>query len=144
MAKPGTTAGAEATDKATGGRITWLGAECRDGETAEAERPDGSGEAARSQSPHSTDVARATRGTGSKTVPREGGQEGGCGRDRSMQAEAPGVPQKATQGADAGGSRSHDLSWAEASIWTERMVAALVNSLPPRRRGASEAASSIA
>lgn len=44
-----------------------------------------------------------------------------------MQAQAPGVPQTATQGADAGGSRSHDLSWAEASIWTERMVSALVN-----------------
>jgi len=34
MAKPGTTDGAEATDKATGGRITWLRSECRDGEAA--------------------------------------------------------------------------------------------------------------
>jgi hypothetical protein len=34
MAKPGITVGAEATDKATGGRITWLRTECWDGEAA--------------------------------------------------------------------------------------------------------------
>jgi RNA-directed DNA polymerase len=35
---------------------------------------------------------------------------------------APGVPDTAKQGAEA-----HDLSWAEASIWTERMISALEN-----------------
>ena len=33
----------------------------------------------------------------------------------------------ATQGRDAAGGRSHDLWWAEASIWTDRMVSALGN-----------------
>jgi len=104
----------------------------------------GSGEPARGQSPHSTAVAQATRGTGSKTVPREGGQEGGGVRNGSMQEQASAVPETAKRGADAAGARSHDLSWAEASIWTERMVSALVNSLPLRRRGASEDANGIA
>lgn len=36
--------------------------------------------------------------------------------------QAPGVPDMATQGAEA-----HDLSWVEASIWTERMISALGN-----------------
>jgi RNA-directed DNA polymerase len=36
--------------------------------------------------------------------------------------EAPAVPEVATQGAEARG-----FAWAEASIWTERMIAALVN-----------------
>jgi RNA-directed DNA polymerase len=33
----------------------------------------------------------------------------------------------ATQGRDATDGRSHDLWWAEASIWTDRMVSALGN-----------------
>jgi RNA-directed DNA polymerase len=38
------------------------------------------------------------------------------------QAEAPGVPARARQGAEA-----RDFSWVEASVWTERMVSALEN-----------------
>ena len=35
---------------------------------------------------------------------------------------APTVPARATQGAEA-----RDWSWVEASVWTDRMVSALVN-----------------
>lgn len=41
------------------------------------------------------------------------------------QGRAPVVPALATQGAEAGNDR--DWSWVEASVWTERMVSALVN-----------------
>ena len=41
------------------------------------------------------------------------------------QEKAPAVPALATQGAEAGNDR--DWSWVEASVWTERMVSALVN-----------------
>ena len=37
---------------------------------------------------------------------------------------ASGVPERATQGAEA-----RDWSWVEASVWTDRMVSALVNGL---------------
>lgn len=40
------------------------------------------------------------------------------------ESQAPVVPEKATQGADA---HSRDWSWVEASVWTERMLAALEN-----------------
>lgn len=46
-------------------------------------------------------------------------------KDGSRQEQAPGVPEKARQGAEAGSGR--DWSWVEASVWTERMVSALVN-----------------
>ena len=38
------------------------------------------------------------------------------------QAEAPGVPARARQGAEA-----RDWSWVEAAVWTDRMVSALEN-----------------
>jgi RNA-directed DNA polymerase len=41
------------------------------------------------------------------------------------QVKAPAVPVLATQGAEAGNDRK--WSWVEASVWTERMVSALVN-----------------
>jgi len=41
------------------------------------------------------------------------------------QGRAPVVPALATQGAETGNDR--DWSWVEASVWTERMVSALVN-----------------
>ena len=41
---------------------------------------------------------------------------------RMRQGKAPAVPEKAKQGAEA-----RDWSWAEASVWTERMVSALEN-----------------
>src|SRR5579871_2696555 len=43
----------------------------------------------------------------------------------TRQVKAPAVPALATQGAEAGNDR--DWSWVEASVWTERMVSALVN-----------------
>ena len=59
-------------------------------------------------------------------MPRDGRQEGGCVRGELAQSgsEAPVVPATATQGAD---TRDHRWSWVEASIWTERMLAALDN-----------------
>jgi hypothetical protein len=42
--------------------------------------------------------------------------------DRNGSQKAPTVPAKATQGAEA-----RDWSWVEDTVWTERMVSALVN-----------------
>src|SRR5262249_41479334 len=53
---------------------------------------------------------------------REGGQGGGCAMDRNGSEKAPAVPARATQGAEA-----RDWSWVEDTVWTERMVSALVN-----------------
>ena len=64
------------------------------------------------------------RGAGSKTAPREGGQGVGGARLEMRQDTVSGVPDTATQGTDA---RDQQWRWAEASIWTERMVSALVN-----------------
>ena len=44
-----------------------------------------------------------------------------------MEQENPGSAVEAKQGRDATGGGSHGLWWAEASIWTERMVSALGN-----------------
>jgi RNA-directed DNA polymerase len=46
-------------------------------------------------------------------------------KDKLKQEQALAVPVKARQGAEAGSGR--DWSWVEASVWTERMVSALVN-----------------
>jgi RNA-directed DNA polymerase len=43
------------------------------------------------------------------------------------QEEAAAVPETAKQAAEAQGQNLPDLSWAEAEVWTERMVSALVN-----------------
>jgi RNA-directed DNA polymerase len=60
-------------------------------------------------------------------VPREGGQEGGCVRSREEQPEeaAQAVRGNAKRGADT--DRANRWSWVEASIWSERMLAALEN-----------------
>ena len=42
------------------------------------------------------------------------------------QAAASAVPARAKRGAEAG-DRTRDWSWAEAAVWTERMVSALAN-----------------
>ena len=62
----------------------------------------------------------------SKAAPRDGRQEGGGVKAESRQSvsEAPAVPKVAIQGAEASG---RDWSWVEASIWNERMLAALDN-----------------
>lgn len=64
----------------------------------------------------------AARARGSKTRAREGGQEGGCAVNGSKQQSA-GSADEATQGAEA----RRDFSWAEASVWTQRMLSALEN-----------------
>jgi RNA-directed DNA polymerase len=46
-------------------------------------------------------------------------------KDTTRQLAAPAVPGLARQGAETGNDR--DWSWVEASVWTERMVSALVN-----------------
>ena len=43
-----------------------------------------------------------------------------------MEQETPGSAGNAKQGGDATGGRTHDLWWAEANVWTDRMVLALV------------------
>jgi len=80
------------------------------------------GDADRSQSLHSTAAAAAARSTESKALIREGGQEGGCVNSRNRQCirTVSAVPRRgeAKQGTEA-------QSWVEASIWTQRMLAAL-------------------
>ena len=77
-AKPETAEGAEANDKATLGRLTWLRSERREGEAEEAERPVVSGEGGGSQSLHSTDAAQACERGGEQNRPE--GREAGSGR----------------------------------------------------------------
>src|SRR5215831_275578 len=86
----------------------------------------GSGERRRSQSLRSTEAARAARSAESKAAPREGRQEGGGVSSTTKQSEsqAPAVPERATQGAK---TRGRDWTWVEASVWNERMLAALEN-----------------
>jgi RNA-directed DNA polymerase len=55
---------------------------------------------------------------------REGRQEGGNVKDKLMQTQAPGVLERAKQGAEA---HDRDWSWVEATVWTERMLSALGN-----------------
>ena len=43
---------------------------------------------------------------------------------KQSESQAPGVPKVATQGAEA---HRRDWSWVEASVWNERMLAALEN-----------------
>ena len=68
----------------------------------------------------------AARSAESKTAPRDGRQEGRGVSDTAGQSEseAPGVPERATQDAETHG---RDWSWVEASVWNERMLAALDN-----------------
>ena len=84
------------------------------------------GERRRSQSLHGTEAVKAARGAESKAAPRDGRQEGGSVNFTGKQSEsqAPAVPERATQGAETHG---RDWSWVEASVWSERMLAALEN-----------------
>ena len=80
------------------------------------------------------------RGTASKTVPREGGQEDGYAMTDRGKMEAPIVPVTATQGAETA-TTSSDWSWVEAGVWTERMLSALVNGVVvPKARASSATA----
>jgi RNA-directed DNA polymerase len=69
---------------------------------------------------------RAARSAESKAAPRDGRQEGRGVSEATRQSEsqAPGVPKRATQGAE---TRAGKWSWVEASVWSERMLAALEN-----------------
>jgi len=60
----------------------------------------------------------------SKPTSRDGRQEGRCVRLTQMQARGPQVLETAKQGSDATPQR---WGWVEASVWTERMLAALGN-----------------
>jgi RNA-directed DNA polymerase len=62
----------------------------------------------------------------SKAAPRDGRQEGGSVSDTEWQSESQAsvVPEKATQGAETQG---RDWTWVEATVWNERMLAALGN-----------------
>ena len=84
------------------------------------------GEQRRSQSLHGTAAAKAVRSAESKAAPRDGRQEGGCVNSTTEQSEsqAPAVFERTTQGAKTHG---RDWSWVEASVWSERMLAALEN-----------------
>jgi RNA-directed DNA polymerase len=84
------------------------------------------GERRRSQSLHGTEAAKAARSAESKAAPRDGRQEGGRVSFTTKQSEsqAPAVPVRATQGAETHG---RDWAWVEASVWNERMLAALEN-----------------
>lgn len=66
------------------------------------------------------------RSAGSKTAPRDGRQEGRGVSEITGQSKsaAPGVPKRARQGAETQG---RDWSWVEATVWSERMLAALEN-----------------
>lgn len=85
------------------------------------------GERCRSQSLHGTDavVSREKRRE-SKAAPREGRQEGGrmSFTGKQSESQAPAVSARTTQGAKTHG---RDGSWVEASVWNERMLAALGN-----------------
>ena len=85
----------------------------------------------RSQSLHGTAAAKqrsnkAARSAESKAAPRDGRQEGGCvsSTERQNESKAPTVPARAKQGAD---NHAQNGSWVEASVWKERMLAALGN-----------------
>ena len=84
-------------------------------------------EPSRSQSPHSTAVAppeRVGRERAGEHKPArgKGGRKGDAPLDESKQRTA-GSADEATQGGEA----ARDFSWAEASVWTKRMLSALVN-----------------
>ena len=68
----------------------------------------------------------AARSAESKTAPRDGRQDGRSVSDTEGQSEsrAPVVLVRATQGAETHG---RDWTWVEATVWSERMLAALGN-----------------
>jgi len=68
----------------------------------------------------------AARSAESKTALRDGRQEGRSVSETAGQSESQAsvVPEKATQGAEIQG---RDWSWVEATVWSERMLAALGN-----------------
>lgn len=82
------------------------------------------GDACRSQSLHSTEAATAAKSVESKATPRKGRQEGGCVKSSNRQSKSNVSPVSRRGGAKQG---TEAAGWVEASIWTERMLAALEN-----------------
>lgn len=69
---------------------------------------------------------KAARSAESKAAPRDGRQEGRSVSfiERQSESKAPVVSARATQGAK---THSEKWTWVEASVWNERMLAALEN-----------------
>ena len=69
---------------------------------------------------------KAARSAESKTAPRDGRQEGRSVSfiERQSESKASAVPARATQGAK---THAGKWTWVEASIWNERVLAALEN-----------------
>jgi len=69
---------------------------------------------------------KAAKSAESKAAPRDGRQEGGYvnSTERQSESEALPVSERTTQSAE---TRGRDWSWVEASVWNERMLAALDN-----------------
>src|SRR5262245_19709205 len=82
------------------------------------------GERRRSQSLHGTEAAKVARSAESKTVLRDGRQEGGSVSFTTEQGEsqASEVPQRTKQGAERQG---REYAWGEASVWRDVRLAAL-------------------
>lgn len=114
------------------GRVAWLGMECREGAMREAGRPDREENAVGSQSLHSTAVpcVSGTEHAESKAAFREGRQVRWIRETQLMQERGPQVPIKAKQGSD---TRRPDKARVEASVWTDRMLAALGNGVKGNR-----------
>jgi RNA-directed DNA polymerase len=104
----------------------WLGSGCSDGNAKQAERPDRCVRAGQESEPawYRGGSVQTDRERAGQHKPARGmaGQEGGGVQDRPKQQSA-GSAAQATQGAEA----AHRYSWAEASVWTERMLSALAN-----------------
>lgn len=69
---------------------------------------------------------KPARSAESKTAPRDGRQEGRGVRstERQSESQAPVVSARATQGAE---THRREWEWVEATVWSERMLAALEN-----------------
>lgn len=61
----------------------------------------------------------------SKVALREGRQEGQCGKERWAMSRITPPVRKAKQGVETGSPQG--WTWVEKSVWTDRMLAALVN-----------------
>ena len=82
------------------------------------------GDACRSQSLHSTVAVIAAKSVESKPTPRKGRQEGGSVKSSNRQSISYVSPVTRRGGTKQGTETGR---WVEASIWTERMLAALEN-----------------
>ena len=117
----------EATAKTTLEPITWLGVGCSEGKAGKRRDLFGVCEPGRSQNPHSTAAAAPERAaaTGRESISPSEGR--GVGRERREVSESKQKTAGSADEARQGGEAARDFSWVEASVWTERMLSALVN-----------------